>query len=176
MFIQRLEEYKIPESVHQQISKLLEEAFSGYPQGKSYFKQLPAFRYLIWAEDMLIGHMAVDHRLISIEGEPVKIFGVVDLCIADSYQRKKLATRLLEELEQSGIKYGIDFIILLTPDHTLYISNGFVLVDNSCKWLLIQDNSCLGVLHRKIDQALMVKALSTKVWKNGVVDFLGHIF
>lgn len=176
MFIQRLEEYKIPEKVDREISALLKEAFSGYPQGQSYYKQLPDFRYLIWEKNRLIGHMAVEHRLMSIDSRPIKVFGVVDLCIAGSHQRKKLATRLLEELEDLGLKCRIDFIILLARDHPFYLTNGFQAVDNRCKWVLIQDHTCLGVLHREIKQTLMVKPLSDKVWENGLVDFLGHIF
>ncbi len=176
MFIQRLEEYKIPIAVHSQISLLLTEAFSGYPKGQTYYKQLPDFRYLIWEEERLIGHMGVEHRLMNNDGQTIKVFGVADLCIAQSHQHKKLATGLLTELERLGRKYGIDFIILMAKEHQLYLSNGFDLVKNECRWLLIQNNNCLGIIHRRIDQALMVKPLANIPWKNGVVDFLGPVF
>lgn len=176
MFIQHIEEYKIPEEVHQKISKLLAAAFSGYPSGRTYYKQLPNFRYLIWDGEMLVGHMAVDHRLMSVDAQPLKVFGVVDLCIADTHQRNKLATRMLEELEQLGKECHIDFIILLAQFHPFYDSNGFKSANNNCKWLLIQNNKSLGVINRKIDQALMVKSLSGKSWPDGLVDFMGHIF
>jgi predicted N-acetyltransferase YhbS len=176
MFIQRIEEYKIPGAVHRQIGALLEASFSGYPKGRTYYKQLPAFRYLVWESEQLVGHMAVDHRLMSVGGLPVKVFGVIDLCVAGSHQRNKLATRLLQELEQLGSQCHIDFIILMAQHHPLYESNGFQSVNNNCKWLLIQDNQSLGVIHRKMKQALMVKPLKEKDWPEGLVDFMGHIF
>ncbi len=176
MFIQRLEEFKITGEVQQQISMLLEKSFSGYPKGRSYYKQLPAFRYLAWEGKQLVGHLAVDHRMMSMDSLPVKVFGVVDLCIADSHQRNKLATRLLEELEKLGRQFDIDFVILLARHHPFYESNGYQSVDNDCKWLLIQENKSLGVIHRKLNEALMVKALGNKTWQGGLVDFMGHIF
>jgi GNAT superfamily N-acetyltransferase len=176
MFIQRIEEYKIPGAVHCQIGALLEASFSGYPKGRTYYKQLPDFRYLVWESEQLIGHMAVDHRLMSVDGVPFKIFGVVDLCIADSYQRNKLATRLLEALEELGSQCNIDFIMLMAQHHPFYDSNGFQSVDNQCKWLLIQEHKSLGVIHRKMKQALMVKPLQDKAWPEGLVDFMGHVF
>jgi len=176
MFIQRIEEFKIPAEVHQKIGALLSEAFWGYPKGQTYYKQLPDFRYLLWNGDQLIGHMAVEHRLMNNDDDLIQVFGVVDLCIADTFQHNKLATQLLRELEQMGRQYGIDFIILLAREHQLYLTNGFQLVKNDCRWLLIQGNKCLGIVHRKIEKTLMVKPLAGKKWKNGPVDFLGHVF
>ncbi len=176
MFIQRIEDFQIPKEIDIQIGELLEEAFPGYPKGQSYYKQVPDFRYLVWNEEELIGHMAIEHRLMSNGGNPIKVFGVTDLCVKDSFQHKKLATRLLQELEDLGRKFELDFIILLARDHELYLTNGFQLVKNDCRWLLIHDNASLGIIHRKIEQTLMMKPLSSKKWKNGLLDFLGPAF
>ena len=54
--------------------------------------------------------------------------------------------------------------------------NGFKLVDNTCRWLIVNQQKTLGIAHRKIADSLMVKPLGSKEWKDGIVDFLGPIF
>lgn len=176
MIVQRIEEFQIDEATHRTIWRLLQEAFPGYPEERSFFKQLPDFRYLLWEGDELAAHMAVEHRLINNADQLLYIFGVVDLCVAASFQQQKLASRLLEELTQLGKQHRIDFIVLQANEAKLYENNGFQLQENLCQWLLITQNKTLGVARRRIEQSLMVKPLGHKVWKPGLVDFLGHVF
>ncbi len=174
--IDRKEECLIAPAVLEQIAALLSEAFPDYPPGQSYYKQLPHFRLLAWRESRLVGHLAVEHRLISNDGRPLRIFGIADLCVAADHQHKKIASCLLLELETLGRVNGIEFLVLLAKDHELYLRNGFQAVDNPCQWLMVQRFRTLGVVRRSLGGSLLVKPLGDRAWSGGVVDFLGHVF
>lgn len=176
MVVQRIEEFKITKLIHEKIAILLSKSFSGFPEGRSFYKQAPDFRYLVWEDNALIAHMAVINRVMNNNGLAVKVFGISDLCVEEDYQHKKLATHLIKQLTRLGIDHSIDFIVLLAKDHQLYISTGFRITENDCQWLMIENNRSLGVIHRKIRQTLMIKELGEKQWEEGLVDFLGHIF
>lgn len=175
MQIERIEEFKIKTSTHQAIQTLLYTCFSEYPT-RSFYNQLPTFRYLVWDNDILIGHLAVEHRVINNGEQLHHIFGVADLCVLQAYQEKSVASTLLDQLSVLGKEHHIDFILLIADTHGLYLKNKFKLVDNTCRWLMIKSNQTLGVNHRKIERSLMVKQLGSKKWQVGLVDFLGHIF
>ena len=173
--IQRIEEFKIKPSIHDRINALLKKTFGAYHSDKSYFHQLPSFRYLVWEDKDLIGHMGVEHRVINIGADTATIFGVVDICVSDQHQSKNIATTLLQKLEKLGKENHIDFLVLIAQNHALYEKNGFQLVNNTCRWLMINSNQTLGVGHRRIDRSLLIKPIGEKKWNPGLVDFLGHM-
>jgi len=176
MTIKRIEEFKLTTKWKTDIQNLLCECFPQYPADRIYYKQMPNFRYLVWKDKKLIGHMAVEHRMINVNEQTLQIFGVADLCIAPNFQLQNVASTILSELESIGKKHQIDFIVLTAGDHQFYQKNQFKLVENICRWTLINSNQTLGVGHRRIENSLMVKSLGNKKWKTGLVDFLGHIF
>jgi len=173
--VQRVEEFELTAEEEQAIRQLLGSAFSVYPD-RTYYKQQPDFRYLCWEQDTLVAHMGIEHRTINNAGQLLRIFGVADLCVQKAYQHRHIGSLLLSELSLLGQKNGIDFVVLIASDQQLYLKNGFLPVDNTCRWLLISEHATLGVAQRHIESALMVKPLGKKRWKNGVVDFLGPIF
>ena len=176
MKIDRLEEFAIKEKTKIQIGSLLKSCFSDYPSDRIYYKQIPSFRYLVWDKKQLIAHMAVEHRYINIGATIASIFGVVDLCVRADAQNKKIASKLLEELEKLANASTIDFIVLVAKEKTLYLKNGFQSVDNTCKWLLIINHQTIGVRQRKIGEDLMIKVIGKKKWNDGIFDYLGHVF
>lgn len=176
MEISRIEEFAILPSVHQEINALLNASFGDYDKERSYYKQLPTFRYLVRVEGQLIGHMAVEHRNINIAESIASIFGVADLCVHQSFQSRNIASSVLKELEELGRQHHIEFLVLIAQNHEVYEKNGFQLVNNTCRWLMINSNQTLGVGHRRIEECLMVKPIGTLSWKPGLIDFLGHIF
>ncbi|NRB51654.1 MAG: GNAT family N-acetyltransferase [Saprospiraceae bacterium] len=175
MRIDRTEEFLLTAETRQAISALLHRCFPGYPAHQTYYKYPPTFRYLIWEEQELIGHMGVVSRPISHDGDFFSIFGVMDLCISPTHQHQKLATYLLSELENLGKKSGIDFILLVAKDRQLYLNNNFVVVDNSCKWLLLTQNKVLGLVQRQLP-GLMIKPLQHHNWPSGTIDLIGPLF
>ena len=176
MEIKRIEEFAVDQKTSLKIEALLRDAFPDYPSGRIYFKQIPDFRYLVWEQQKLVGHMAVEYRLINVDGQVVPIFGVVDLCVANAFQHNNIASNLLSELAELGKKNAVEFIVLIAKDKELYRKNGFRSVKNTCKWLLINNHQTFGVGFRRIGDDLMIKGIGTMEWKEGVVDFLGPIF
>ena len=176
MHTQRIEEFLISSTTHQQIAQLFAECFPEYPHKRSYLKQVPTFRFLVWEEDNLIAHLGVEHRFIRMGDAVIRIFGVADLCVSEAYQSQKIASSLLTELHQLGKGNSIDFIVLASGEHEFYEKLGFKLVQNTCRWLMINEHQMLGIAHRRIEESLMVKPVGDKQWKSGLVDFLGHIF
>ncbi len=174
--VQRLEEFQIPRKTQRAIADLLQLCFPGYPAGRSYFKQLPTFRFLVWYQDFLVAHMAVEHRLLNNAGSLFTIFGIVDLCVHPDFQHRKLGSRLIMEVETLGKVHDIDFLVLLARDFDLYQTHGFVPVANDCQWVVIHDHHTYGVANRSLGEGLMVKPLGQQPWAQGLVDFLGHIF
>ena len=174
--VQRLEEFQIARKTHGAIAELLQLCFPGYPPDRSYFKQVPTFRYLVWHKDYLIGHMGVEHRVLNNAGSLLAIFGIVDLCVHPEFQHRKLGSRLIMEVETLGKVHGIDFLVLLARDFDLYQAHGFLPVYNDCQWLVINEHRTYGVAHRSLGDGLMVKPLGQRPWVEGQVDFLGHIF
>ncbi len=173
---QRLEEFKIPSETHEAIRQLLKRCFSEYPEGRSYYQQVPTYRYLVYHKQLLIGHMTVEYRVINISGEVVPIFGIGDFCIDPDYQLQSIASNLLSKAEKQARKHAIDFMLLIADEHGFYEKNGFKLKDNTCRWLMITKQQTLGVGQRKIEKGIMVKAIGTKAWTSGLLDFMGPIF
>ena len=176
MKIQRIEEFKITISQKKDIRRLLAECFPGYPKDRTYYKQLPNFRYLVFADHQLIGHLGVEHRMIAVDKKPFSIFGIVDFCVATEFQGKHLATTLLHKLEKLGGEHRIDFVLLTASDPQLYLKNGYQLHGNTCRWLFISDHQTLGVKNQHLKDTILVKALGAHQWSEGTVDFLGSVF
>jgi len=176
MRIQRIEEFKINKKRHSEISELLQLCFSSYPADRSFYKQFPSFRYLVFEEKKLIAHLAIIHRMIKVGEENFVIFGVSDLCVHPDFQKNKIASVLLQELEVLGKKHHIDFIALIAQEQKFYKKNKFKVYNNDCRWLIINERQSLGLAQRNLDNALMIKSLGEKKWKDGMVDFLGCLF
>jgi ribosomal protein S18 acetylase RimI-like enzyme len=95
-------EYKLEQNVKIHIHNLLIQSFPEYPQDRIYYKLLPQFRYLVWMGEKLIAHMGIEHRVITNGGKPVRIFGIIDLCVSKQYRSQKIATKLLHQVESLG--------------------------------------------------------------------------
>lgn len=174
--IEKVAEIDISIELHSQINQLLSNCFSGYPRDRSYYKQLPHFRLLIKNQNKLIGHVAIDHRLVSVGADVFRIFGLADLCVDEAFQSKNLASQMLNHLETIANTSGIDFILLFTNQQTFYKKNGFKVVDNVCRWVFINDHHTLGVSQRNLGKSIMIKSFSDKKWGDGMLDLMGHIF
>ncbi len=176
MQIKRIEEFKLSKKADEQIRTLLQECFPAYPKGQSFYKQIPAFRFLVYDKKKLVGHLAVHYRMMNIGGLHAPTLGVSDLCVANSHRSKTIASTLLNELELLGKKNKIDFIILVAQNHKLYKKNGYKMVNNTSRWLLINGHQSLGVMHGQLERCIMVKPIGDKKWNKGILDFLGPIF
>ncbi|MGW6407125.1 GNAT family N-acetyltransferase [Streptomyces vinaceus] len=174
MRIETKPEHEIDASTHEKIRELLCECFPGYPS-RTHYKQLPHLRFLVWEDGALVAHMGIDHRMIRNGDTPLRIFGIVDLCVAESARSSGVASKLLVEIEATARSAGVDAILLFADDPRVYLANGYQKVSNSAKWLMINEHETLGVAEKPVDE-MMVKMLSDGAWGEGVVDLLGHLF
>jgi GNAT superfamily N-acetyltransferase len=175
MELERVEEFALTSLQHQHIQQLLKTAFPGYPD-RTFYRQLPDFRYIGYQDERLMAHMAVEHRLLHNAGQVYPVFGVMDLCVDPLFQRRRIASHLLDQLTALGKAHQIDFLVLIASQHQLYLDNGFQLVSNPCVWMMISGDQSMGLTRRSVKHSLMVKPLSGQQWKEGLVDFLGPIF
>ena len=169
-------EYEIDTALEQQILELRRACFEDSARDRIYYKQLPHHRLLAHHSDQLIANIAIDHRVITIDCKPYKIFGLIDVCVAPQYRNQGIASALLEEITERGEQYGIDFLVLFASDSRIYEKNGFHLVDNYFQWLRIDEHQNYGVAIERIDSEVWIKALGNQQWTQGPVDLLGYLF
>ena len=176
MEIIRNSEFDIEAAIHNEITNLRNICFPKHQSQYSYYKQLPHFRYLAFAEHMLIAHLAVEHRVISIGNSVFSIFGLIDLCVMPSYQKQGIATRLINLLTDLAEEKSIDFLFLVANNKELYFKNGFKVVSNYCSWLRINKHKNYGVAVEKIENEFMIKQIGSKIWLDEPIDLLGYMF
>ena len=176
MKIIRTIEYDIPAELHQQITDLRNSCFPENIKPRSYYKQLPHFRYLVFAQDSLVAHMGVDHRVIRVGDSIFTIFGVIDLCVAQSRRRQGIASQLFTLLTELAQEKSVDFLFLVSHNDAIYLNNGFQAVSQDCSWLGIENYRNCGVLVEKIAENFMVKQTGDKQWVNEPIDLLGYMF
>lgn len=177
MKITKTIEHDISQELHQQITELHNSCFPGEnAKPRSYYKQLPHFRYLVFAQHSLVAHMGVDHRVIRVGDCVFTIFGVISLCVEQSHRRQGIASKLLTLLTELAQKKSIDFLFLVSQNDAIYLNNGFQAVSQYCSWLGIEDYQNCGVLVEKIGENFMVKQTGDKQWENEPIDLLGYMF
>jgi predicted N-acetyltransferase YhbS len=176
MQVIRIEEYRLEAGQRQAIARLLERAFPGYPSGRSYFKQLPSFRFLAYTGDYLAGHLAIEHRMIRVGNSPVRIFGIADLCVDPDLQLRQTGSRLLVEAEKEAALHGVDFMVLIGHEQAFFQKMGYSLQNNRCRWVSIGDHQLIGLVEGRLPGGLWIKSVSGKQWGDGVIDFLGYMF
>ena len=179
MKIKRVYDYEIDDALRKNIQELLLECFEDdYPKERIYFKQLPHFRYLVLNdENQLVAQVGLDYRAMNLNGKPVRVLGVIDLCVTKEYRSNGLGSLLLSEIEKFSEKKLIDFLLLFADNKNLYLKNGYKSVENKCKWLKIdnENQSSLGLGIEVINE-LMIKELGNVKWHNGELDLLGYLY
>lgn len=176
MRIEILPEYELSDHVHKLANRLLVESFPDYPPDRSYYKLLPQFRYLVWADDNLIAQVGIEHRVITNTGISAQIFGLIDLCVASSYRSRNIATTLLQQIEELGRTSRIDFLMLFADDSRLYAKNGYRRVSNICRWMKVDEHQTLDIGEESFSGCMMIKQIGEQTWRDGRVDLLGYLF
>jgi GNAT superfamily N-acetyltransferase len=177
MELTRIIEFDISKDRHQQITKLRNSCFPvENAKPRSYYKQLPHFRYLVSVEDLLVAHMGVDHRVIRVGDSTFTIFGVVDLCVESSYRQQGIASKLLSSLTQLAKEKSVDFLFSVVKDERIYLKQGFQAISHYCSWLRIHEHNNYGVAIEKIENELMIKQTGNQPWIDEPIDLLGYMF
>ena len=170
-------EHNLEPATHAEIAELRRACFPEDESGRSYFKQLPHFRLLARDDSSkVIGHLGVDHRMMTFGGQVAAVFGAIDLCVAEGSRRKGIAGSLLAELERLARRSGVDVLFLVASDKRLYQRCGFEDIDAHCSWLRIDEHANYGVASEEIVGELMIKPLNSEFVPTGPIDFLGYLF
>lgn len=170
-------EYEIDAQTTAQIVALLDESFPDTFDGRTYFKQLPHFRYLAFEGETLIGQTGVDHRVVRAGGKIIRIFGIVDLCVTPARRGSGLAGNLLRQVESLAAVSNVDFLVLIGDIDTLYITNGFQHVGPALtKWLAVEEIESVAVIERDLSDCFLVKPVRGGIWPIGPIDMLGYLF
>ena len=175
MKIIRKAEFDISKDQHHQITELYNICFSKN-LSRSYFKQLPHFRYLVFEQDLLIAQMGVDYRVIRVGDCVFSIFGVIDLCVEASYRKQGIASNLLTRLTQLAQTKSIDFLFCVSHSDSIYLKNGFQAVSQPSSWLGIDEHKNCGVITETIEENFMIKQIGEQPWRKGEIDLLGYMF
>ena len=177
MHIEKKEEYAINFETQQQIHQLLTNSFGQFPKDRIFLKQVPSFRLLVWENEKLIAQCGVVFRIMSLNESPLRIFGIMDLCVDIDYQNQKIGSNLLQHIEEIAAENNIDFILLFGGTNNFYLQNDFQLVHNNCRWVLIKEYATMGIMTRPIPDTLLVKSISGKKWNDkALLDTMGFIF
>jgi N-acetylglutamate synthase-like GNAT family acetyltransferase len=176
MKIDIYQEYEIPTKWHEELTTLKNRCVPEHQKDRSYFKQLPHFRLICFADNKIIGQMGVDHRVIRVADEVFQIFGLIDLCVAEEQRRECIASSMLEKIFNLGRNKGIDFLFLLAADSSFYEKHDFRVIDDLCSWLRIHEHRNFGVAVERLEGEIMIRKIGEKVWPNGPIDLLGYMF
>lgn len=175
--IRKYSEFELTKNIQQQIAVLLQKCFpdTNY-HGLHYFKQLPQFRLLAYEDEMLIGHVGLDFRIMKLNDLPITVMGIIELCVLEERRNHYIASFLLEEVEKLAQNSTTDFLFLFSKDGAIYKKHNFNYVDNLCTWLKIHEHNTIGIGDEFISHEIMVKAMSSKKWETGKLDLLGYLY
>ncbi|KZK99124.1 GNAT family N-acetyltransferase [Pseudovibrio sp. Ad26] len=159
------------------ITTLLDKCFPEVFEGRTFFKQLPHFRLIVEERDEIIGQVGVDHRVIKVGEQRLKIYGLIDLCVTEARRKQSLASMLLHTAECMAKRAEVDFIVLMADDDALYQKHGFLHVSPALtKWLAIEDLASVMLLERDLSDCFMVKPIGDTQRPEGQIDMLGYLF
>ncbi|MGR3763083.1 GNAT family N-acetyltransferase [Rossellomorea sp. NS-SX7] len=179
MNIKQVYEYDIDRELRAELQRLLTESFEDdYPRDRIYYKQLPHFRFIAYDDHgQLAGQAGLDYRIMNVNGERVKVLGIIDLCVAKDHRSQGIGSILLSEIEAFCKNRAVDFLLLFADKKDLYIKAEFKSPQSKCKWLQINDvnQTTYGIGHDKISE-LMIKEVGDRKWEDGEVDLLGYLY
>lgn len=168
-------EIDVNELEHSQISELRNSCFPDHVLDRSYYKQLPHYRVVEYDEDSLIGYMGLDYRVISVDGQPHKILGVIDFCVAPAQQGKGVGSNMMSSVLSHARSKAVDFVLLVAHSPGIYESLGFQSCEMLSSWLRIDEHRNYGVAVEKINE-IYVKQVGSKSWSGSHLDWLGYMF
>jgi predicted N-acetyltransferase YhbS len=177
MNLQLIDEFCLTSGQRLEIQQLLLECFPDceFAESRTYLKQLPQRRLLAIHSAKLIGHLGLEHRVIGFDGEPGTILGVLDVCVTTTQRGQRIASSMLQYVEELARRFEIEFLMLFARDARLYERNGFVRADNPLRWVKIDEHRTIGIAEQPLVE-LMIKPLTTRPWPAGLVDLLGYQF
>ncbi|WP_215144052.1 GNAT family N-acetyltransferase [Exiguobacterium qingdaonense] len=178
MNIQQMMEFEIGEALDKQLTELLMKSFEPLYHARSYFKQSPHLRLIAFDEQQhVIGQVGLDFRMMNLNGDPIRVLGIIDLCVQEEWQGGGIGRALMERVIALGDEHRIDFLLLFADRPDLYERIGFHTVSNICTWLQIDDQNqtTRGIGEARFEE-LMIRQVGDKRWTDGKLDLLGYLY
>jgi len=172
-----LDEFRIRPAEREAIRGLLAECFprAGFTGNRTYAKQIPGRRLVATAGGRILGHVAIEHRVVNTATGPASIFGLIDVCVAPSSRGNGTASKMLSYIGDLASQHGIEFLVLFARDARLYERNGYRRASNPLRWVKINEHEIIGIGEEPLEE-LMVKPVGARPWPEGPVDLLGYQF
>lgn len=157
---------------------LLSKAFTGYFKEQIFVKQVPTYRFIVKEKGAIIAQTGIDCRVVNTSKLGVlKTYGVIDMCVAPTFQGHGIASQLLSHIANEAIERTVDFIFLFADDHRVYERNGYKRVNATCRLLAIENLSCIKVIEKDMSDSLMVLPIHNSFTLDGdFVDMLGYLY
>ena len=169
-------EHHLQEAQRNEVIDLLRASFPEYPERQSFYPQPPHFRVLAWCNKSIVGHVGGVIRLIRLVGQDLLILGVTDLCVDAEYSRKRIASRMVNQLVDIAAKRQISYLMTIASEPDFYRKLGFSPVEDPVTWLTYHDGQSLGVFRQRRLQGFMVRPVSEVAWPGGDLDLRGPMF
>ncbi len=175
--VERIFEMELKSTTELQIISLLDKCFPNTFEGRSYYKQVPHTRLLLWRRDALIGHVGLDHRVIRVGNSVVRVVGIIDLCIDPEDQHQRRGSELLQHAERLAGLGQSNYTILFADRDEIYLRNGYISVDPAMiTWLAIDELASHSMQRRDFSGTFMIKEITKNPFPNGDIDLLGYLF
>ncbi|WP_214777794.1 GNAT family N-acetyltransferase [Exiguobacterium sp. s22] len=177
MRIEQHLEMTLSESMDKELTELLQHAFPSIYPNRRCFKQLPHLRLIAYEDERIIGQVGLDFRVMNMNGEPIHVLGIIDLCVREEVRGRGVGRALMEKVIALGEEYSIDFLLLFADRTDLYERIGFHTVSNACTWLKINDeNQTTRGIGEASFEELMIRQVGDKRWTDGTLDLLGYLY
>src|SRR6476660_7911211 len=90
-------DYEIGNDLTSNIQELLSECFQeDFPKNRIYSKQLPHFRFVVFNDkNQLVGQVGIDYRVMNLNGNPIRVLGLIDLCVTQNTRSQGIGSMLL---------------------------------------------------------------------------------
>ncbi len=175
MQIERIEEIRLTPADEVAIAKLLDTAFDGSFEGRSYFQNRHHTRLIIRDGNQVIGHMALGLRAIRMEDVLCTAVGLAEVATDPAHRGQGIASKLMQAAIAEARASVADFMILF-GDEPLYERAGFVTQPNKTLTISMHGVRTGQQEHRQGDK-LMVMPLGEMAWDpKATIDLVGFAF
>jgi predicted N-acetyltransferase YhbS len=175
--IVRREEDRLSEAESDELTALLGASFGGPFRHRIHYKQLPSFRFLALLDGGIVSQVGICHRMMRLGDVPHRVFGVIDLCVAETVRGRGIGRRLMERCILAATRAGTGFMVLFADEPALYQALGFRCRRNPCVWVVLAEHRTLGLREGAPPDRLMVLPLGAAGWNDeATLDLLGYLF
>lgn len=158
------------------IARLLARCFSTDFGGRSFFQTRHSWRHVIWRDDAIVAHLAVQLRAVRLGDDLVTIAGIADVATDPDHRGQGYAAALLQAAIAVARTSPADFVLLFGTAR-LYPAAGFRPIANPMTYLDLTDARTGQLRGAETNEHLQVLALTDRTWDGTKpLDLLGGLF